>query len=160
MIKGFFLVIIGILLGLSGCYTLKGHVGNSENIAESKRINAFICEYKVDSNSNKINDTLNIVIKEIWLEKMWHFTGPYSLPKIVDNHYQLCILTTAKSLKGFRDSWTIGNDNFSELGDYSDNILGIEMDSIPNRLEYNVYQGSFVYDNIGRKIGRFILKKK
>ena len=156
------IIIIGFLIILTGCYTLKGHVGASDNIIESKKIGAFICEYYVDNYSYKINDTMTILIKEVWLEKMWRYTGMYSKPQIIDNHYQICINTSKNSLKGYRDKWTIGNGPMSEFRDGSDSSLLVNMDTIPqsNEIVYNVFKGSYEFHNIGKLIGKIVLKKK
>lgn len=64
----------------------------SLNISESKIRKVFLCEYKV--NGSKINDTININYKEIWLEKKWsNYLNQENQEKfeVVDSTAQLII---------------------------------------------------------------------
>jgi len=145
---------------MSSCNTLRGHLGISENIAESKKNEVFICLYHTDGNPIKINDTLALSIKEIWLENMWGYSGRQLKSKKTSG-YQLCITLHSNSLRGYNDKWVIGNDQFSRLGEYSDSSLLIEFRNLPDTiLNYKVYEGSFEFDSIGKKLGQIVLKKK
>jgi len=145
---------------LSSCYTLIGHVGVSENIKESKKNGVFVYELRTDSNPFKINDTLAISIKEIWLENMWRYTKELKSQK--DSGYQLCITLNSASLKGYNDKWVIGNNSYSAFGEDSDSSLFTELKSLPDteELKYKIYEGSFEFDSIGKELGQFVLKKK
>ena len=145
---------------MTSCYTLRGHLGTSDNITESKKNGVFIYKLQTDANPYKINDTLAISIKEIWLENMWAYVGLQLKSKKVDG-YQLCITLNSTSLKGYNDKWVIGNDIYSRFGEYSDSSLVIEFQNIPDTiLIYKVYEGSFEFDSIGKELGQFVLNKK
>ena len=64
-----------ILMFLNACNTFTGHRGASECIDESLKRKVFIAEYTTLPNPYIINDSLNITVREAWLEKRWAYTN-------------------------------------------------------------------------------------
>ena len=93
----------------TSCETPSGHTGVSKDIKDSKKRNVFISEYIVNPNPYKINDTLQITVKEAWLEKQWIY-GKKEIETLLfeSENYQLCINTIEEDIKGICSKWTIG----------------------------------------------------
>jgi len=149
------------LLIINSCYTISGHLASSENIEESKKNGVFICALAINQNPYKINDTISVHFKEIWIENIWGYSGTFRLKaqKRENAGFQICI-NFESPLKGYNNVWVIGNDSYTYFGEVADNTLGIELKEIPNTaLHYKIFQGSFEFDSIGKQIGEIILKK-
>jgi len=144
-IKLFFAILI-LCLQYS-CETPAGHIGVSQDIKESKKRKVFIAEYTTMPNPYKINDTLQITVKEAWLEKK----------------YQVCINSEKKDITGiFSYDWMIGTYVEKTMRPSSFSSLMGDFKKLPgDTIEYTVQKGDNLSDN-GDKIiiGKFVLIKK
>lgn len=143
-----------------------GGLGTSLSIEDSKERSVFINEYKAVKNPYKINDSLSITVKSAWLEYQWRYSGQNSeKAEIIENNYQLIIITDKQSLKGYNDSWFIGSkytDKDAFFNGYDNNII-INLDTLPkkNMIEWNV-QSLSKQNRISKTkfiLGKFSLEK-
>jgi len=160
-IKLFFAILI-LCLQYS-CETPAGHIGVSQDIKESKKRKVFIAEYTTMPNPYKINDTLQITVKEAWLEKKWAY--PKNLDETIDleDEYQVCINSEKKDITGiFSYDWMIGTYVEKTMRPSSFSSLMGDFKKLPgDTIEYTVQKGDNLSDN-GDKIiiGKFVLIKK
>lgn len=144
------------------CNDLPGHRGESENITESKKRGVFICEYKTLTNPYQINDTLQIYIKEAWLEEQWAYPQNTN-NTIKTGGFQLCINSNKESLKGIDIDWTIGvnSELYFRESSASSLISDLVVISKNDTIVYLVQAGDNLSDTGEKKIiGKFVLIKK
>ncbi len=150
-------------LALSACETPEGHIGASSDISEAKKRGVFIGEYTVSPNPYMLNDSLQLTIKQAWVEQHWGYGANNST--IASAGYQLCINTTEADETAIEtadahfgisaDLYLRERSNASYLGD-TDTFPG---DSIA----YLVQKGNHFMDDSTQKkviIGKLILIKK
>jgi hypothetical protein len=131
-----FCVLVTISIFSCNFFVENGGLGISLNIKDSKKRKVFINEYKVDNNPYKINDNLSINIKSVWLEHQWLYTGENNeRAEIIENNYQLIIITDKQSLKGYNYTWFIGSKytNKNAFFEGYNNSIIISLDTLPNR---------------------------
>lgn len=104
--KMYFLILFVFIITSCRCILLKGHIGASQDIQESKKRGVFICEYAVEKNPYVINDTLKFNIKKAWLEKQWKYPSNCKETDIIDG-YQIEI-ETLDTIKSYGKNWSIG----------------------------------------------------
>jgi hypothetical protein len=124
-----FLIIICLQI-TSSCNSQQGLRGASSNIEESKKNGIFIHEYFVLENPYKINDTLNITIKHIWLEKQWKYGKNFDA--VVIDGYQLIVESNEEDIKNIDFEWTIGIDSKKYMRRSSKSDLISDFINIPN----------------------------
>lgn len=156
------IILLALLSLFLCCDNGAGFSGVSNNIKESKGRGVFIQEYEVIPNPYKINDSLQITVKEAWIENSWgHSKDPANTVK--GEKYQLCINSLATDLKGFSFDWSIGNnfkDNFRISGK---NSLMVDRNTLPTDsiIKYSVFQGEFLLSDTSKiPIGKFELHRK
>lgn len=158
-----FIWLLSICFLFVNCETPSGHIGVSNDIKESKKRNVFISEYTCSPNPYKINDTLQITIKEAWVEHRWFHSLKEEETLIdTDGDYQLCINTNEKDLIGVCFDWTVGVDFYKNLRLSSKNSLLGDFKSVPtDTIEFKVQAGNTFNEDSSRKIiGKFVLIKK
>lgn len=154
------LILTGLYIGLQSCQALKGHIGASKDIKESKKRDIFVCEYSVTENPFKINDSLKITIKEAWLEKHWRYSENIYKSTSYDG-YQLMINSTEKDLVGVCFDWSIGVDFDMYLRSCSKDGLMGDFKELPNdTLVYLIQKGQTKLSGTPEIIGKLILVKK
>jgi hypothetical protein len=156
------LIISLFLLFFTGCDTHPSSGSISINIAESKKRGVFISEYVANPNPYKINDTLQITVKEAWLEKRWKRSKSGETLLFPPEDYQLCIHSVEKDMKNICSKWTIGlyGDKYIRTSSRS-SLIG-DFKKIPgDTIEYAVQKGRSLSD-IDEKIiiGKFVLIRK
>ena len=147
---------------INGCNTLRGHVGVSDDIKESKRREVFICEYEASPNPYVINDSLQIFVKTAWLEKRWQYPKN-NYETIPIDGFQLVIETNEENLKGYDKTWSIGLDAERYIRTCDKNCLMSDFDSLPtaDKEVWQVQAGnSFNPETEKKIIGNFELIKK
>ncbi|WP_343617508.1 hypothetical protein [Flavobacterium sp.] len=117
-----------LTLFLTSCnfFIENGGLGVSLDILESKKKGVFIQEYKSIPNPIKVHDTLNVNIKSAWLEHTWRYDGAQGqkAKKTNQKKYQIIITTDDRSLRGYNETWIIGNGNDSTFyHGYKNNIV-------------------------------------
>lgn len=131
----FVCLLLSITIFSCNFFVKNGGLGVSLNIEDSKTRKVFINEYKVDDNPYRINDSLSINIKSAWLEYQWRYAGENSEnAEIIENNYQMIIITDKQSLKGYDFTWFIGS-KYTDNAFYEgyDNSIIISLDSFPKR---------------------------
>lgn len=136
--------------------------GISDDIEESKKRHVFLAEYMPLSNPMKINDTLQITVKEAWLECQWFYDKKKYGANIIKDRYQLCINTNENDLKGVCFNWTIGINFDKNIRSSSKNSLVGDFKIIPSdTLEYMVQKGRNLSEQSSKVIlGKITLVKK
>ena len=151
------------LLIFIGCDTPEGFLGASHSIKDAIDRGVYVKEYTVSPNPYKINDSLQITVKEAWLEHQWRHTNIEEGTSIEPGGYQLCVISTEKDLKGMMGSkWSIGITEKKYLHLTSRFSLGGDFKKIPeDTLDFLVKKGSFSIDTTNIQIfGHFILHGK
>ncbi|MCU0440351.1 MAG: hypothetical protein MUC49_20870 [Raineya sp.] len=141
MVKISMILVFAILL-CSGCY--HSGSGRSDSSEHAKKIDVFTTKLKPLQNPIIINDTLQIYIKDVWIEKSWWYTEEGVLPSLKE--YQICVNTNVLSRYGpLEKEWFIGEKPchpyavFEYTGSLVNNekekLWGITMtlDSIPTK---------------------------
>ena len=150
---------------ISSCNPNAGLRGVSNDIAMSKRLGVFVCEYEARPNPYYINDTICFTVKEAYLETFWGQTSGFKAVPRPDNGYQLIIETEENMMKKYprmtRD-WTIGIDwekNIRFAGTHS--MMG-DFKNLPQaeREVWKVMKGDKFNDSVKTIIGEFVLYKK
>jgi hypothetical protein len=145
------------------CESPSGHGGISQDMKDSKKRGVFIAEYKVYPNPYKINDTLQITVKEAWLEKRWmHGKNEEETLLFQPENYQLCINTVEEDVKNMYFDWTIGINGDKYIRSSNESSLVGDFENMPgDTIEYKVQKGNNLSDN-GKKIiiGKLVLIKK
>ena len=156
------LFLAGLVYWFIGTDKFSSGRGISDNIKESKKHNVFLAQYVALSNPIKINDTLQITVKEAWLECQWFYAKNKNGARIIKDRYQLCINTNERDLKGVCFDWTIGIDFDKNLRSSSKNSLVGDFKIIPSdTLEYIVQKGSNLSEQQPKIIlGKITLVKK
>ncbi len=151
-----------LALAINSCETPEGFPGVSDDIKDAKERGVFVKEYTVHPNPYRVNDTLEITVKEAWLEKQWIQTNRKHGTKIENSGYQLAINTNEKDINNENLTWLIGSYHDKYLRTSSCCSLIGDFDYIPgDTIDYIVQNGEFPFDNIEiPNIGRFILVKK
>jgi hypothetical protein len=155
-----------VLLLFSRCESPSGHPGVSDDINDSKKRDVFIKEYRTIKNPYVINDTLQLYVKEAWLEKKW-FNGNKREQTIIINDndsYQLCINSTKESLSKYNAiDWIIGLDFHNSLRLSSNSSLISDFKYFPkDTIQLIVYKGDNLDDLDSSKtiLAKFILIAK
>ncbi len=107
------------LLFIYSCVPYGGQV--SSDIEDSKKMNVFKAEYISKNKIVKINDTILLDIKEIWLEYNWGYSSDGSGVFYKNNNFQLIIILNKKSGYDKLDFFTIFNNEeiyLRECGNY------------------------------------------
>ncbi len=163
LIKGFIFVFYSIFVAiLSSCNTLEGHRGASSEIEDSKKKGVFIQEYTCE-NPNIINDTLQILIDNAWLEREWYYGSNQSEIIVSDSSYQLIVqLTDASSFNSYSYSWLIGVEGNRYFRRCGRNCLITDFKNLPNDVEsWPIQNGSYLNNENDKVIiGNFFLVKK
>jgi hypothetical protein len=160
----FNLILIPLISIFSGCTNnLSGQRGISQDITESKRRGVFITEYTVYPNPYKINDSLQITVKQAWLESHWNY-GEYNDETKVypDGEYQLAVNTVEKDIENVDIYWTIGIDREKYMRISNNQSLISDFKTMPSdTIEFKVQQ-DYDLSKDGEKIiiGKFVLIKK
>jgi hypothetical protein len=158
------LPIIGLIVYLQSCSTPAGHTGVSMDIKESKKRDVFVKEYTVVPNPYKINDSMQITVKEAWLEDHWRY-GKQESETFERDGYQICVNSIKEDVGNYNAvSWCIGIDFEKNLRSSSNSSLMGDFKMLPgDTIEYIVQKGDnlSVYDTVGRVIlGKFVLVAK
>lgn len=151
-----------ILINLFGCNNSAGHSGVSGDIATSKKRGVFVQEYTVQSNPYKINDTLQITVKEAWIEHKWAYSQKSDKIIVLDG-YQLCIKSLQPDLKGIDSKWTIGVNGDKYIRASGKSSLISDFIDLPqgNTISFQVQKGINLSDEGSKEIiGSFELLKK
>lgn len=155
--------ILLICLIYFGCDTPEGHIGASKNISEAKKRGIFISEYTAHPNPCKLNDSLQLTIKEAWMEYRWAYGK--NNQTLIDEGYQLCINTTeADEIKIENAEGIFGVDfdhNLRVSGD--DSFIGDFTSFQGDSIEYLLQHGrSFMNDSTKKKeiLGKLVLVRK
>lgn len=131
-----FCILISISCFSCNFFVENGGIGASTNIEESKARAVFIKEYAASKKQYKINDTLSINVKSAWLEHQWRYSGAENeKAEIVNDKYQLIIVSDKESLKGYYSTWFIGSDYTDKdafYKGYQNNII-INLDTLPKK---------------------------
>src|SRR5687768_6933762 len=98
-----------LLICFISCNPSAGFRGASSSIAESKRRNVFVSEYKPISNPYWINDTIKIHVLNAWVKKTWAYGSGIGQTIKLDD-YQMIIVTGEADLEGYSYQWFIGVD--------------------------------------------------
>ena len=161
-------VLIAIFLGIN--YALERaylHFGPviSGTIEESKGRGVFIKEYTVPSNPCKINDTLQITVKEAWVEYEWYFGDNENETNVLaDPGYQIRVNSTKQDIGKYNSiDWSIGIRGDKYLVPCSRSSLEGRLENLPgDTIEYIVVKGCIVnnMDTTGKVLGKFVLIKK
>jgi hypothetical protein len=131
---------IFFILAITACGTLDKIRGVSESIEDSKKENCFVFQYKPLKNNYVFNDSIQLDIKEAFLETGWAWEkGSHSHSKSLNlwktepnEKYQFVLILNehkGKPLSHFLDIWELSNNG--ELRYYTNNILFFPMDTIP-----------------------------
>jgi len=159
LVIGFF-----VLNTIIGRMELVGSSGISSNIIESKKRGVFIKEYTSSPNPYKINDTLQVTIKEAWLEYRWYYCDNLDEAGIYPGfQYHLCIRSTKQDIckyKPFDISIGISGDKYMRISS-SSSLVG-DFKSMPgDTIEYIVAKGRLQnnMDTIGIVLGKLVLIK-
>lgn len=142
------------------CEDLKGRLGASSTIENSKTNGVFISEYKPLTNSGRITDSINIYVGKVWLEKKWRYSD--NLKSNAVEGYQMILESNKNDLKGFAIDWTIGIDFKKNWRFCSANNIMTDFDNLPSdTIIWKVQKGDN-FDSLSKKkiIGEFILVKK
>ncbi len=145
-----------------GCMvTLKGHTAASQTENESKDRGVFLCEYIPLSNPYKINDTIVLHIKNVWIEKHWRYGSRWNDTYTYDG-YQLIIETEEKDLIGYDWNWYIGVNTNAYIRECGKKCLISDFEKIPDdTLKWQVQNKRNLIDSRPKIIiGEFILRKK
>lgn len=151
-----------ILINLFGCNYSAGHRGVSGSIDESKKRGVFVQEYMSSSTPYRINDTLQVTVKEAWIERQWAHSQDLNQTIIVDG-YQLCIKSVEADLQGIDFKWTIGINGDKYIRRSSKSALISDFVELPSgdTVVYQVQKGSNLSDESSKEIvGKFELVKK
>lgn len=151
-----------ILINLIGCNNSAGHRGVSGNIDESKNRGVFVQEYMSSSTPYKINDTLQVTVKEAWIERQWAHSQDPNQTISVDG-YQLCIKSVEADLQGIDFKWTIGINGDKYIRRSGKSALISDFVELPSgdTVVYQVQKGSNLSDESSKEIvGKFELVKK
>jgi hypothetical protein len=158
-----FLLIFTSAISSCNLFITNGNLGASEDIEDSKKREVFVCEYKTAQNPYKINDTLSIVVKSAWLEHQWRYKGLFSQnAEIEKDGYQLIVITSEGSLKGYGKNWLIGisGDRSFRYASYDALITDFKAFPKGNIIEWKVQDGAQLSGSIPKNvIGAFVLKK-
>lgn len=156
-----FNVISLFLLFMISCESPRGFSGVSDSMEDAKNRGVFICEYTVPNNPVKVNDSISIYVKEVWLEQAWGH-GAKRQDTYPVNGYQICINSDKKSLLGIDDNWSIGIDYDFYLRESSNSSLIGDLKEIPKNdsLIYFVRKGENIKGDSNIILGKFILIKK
>jgi hypothetical protein len=134
-----------LLISIFSCCTnnLSGQRGISQDITESKRRGVFKTEYTVYPNPYKINDSLQITVKQAWLESHWNY-GEYNDETKVypDGEYQLAVNTVEKDIENVDIYWTIGIDREKYMRTSNNQSLISDLKTMPSdTIEFKVQTG-------------------
>lgn len=137
--------------------------GISLDIEDSKRKKVFIEQLAVNK-TIYINDTLDLYIKEAWIEKMWTHKCQEKIEEresFRGYKYQLCI-NSNKDLKKYDVEWQIGYDFINSFRQCSKTSLVMDLkESNLDNYCIPVYKGYLQKDSTKNiKIGEFCLKSK
>lgn len=155
--------ILLICLIYFSCETPEGHIGASRDISEAKKRGIFISEYTAHPNPCKLNDSLQLTIKEAWIENKWAYGKDNQT--IIDEGYQLCINTTEADENKIDNAGGIFGVDFDHnlrlSGD--DSFIG-DFNYVPgDSIEYLLQHGrNFMNDSTKKKeiIGKLVLIRK
>ena|SRR5688572_8537460 len=150
-----------LLICFTSCTLSPGVKGVSSSIAESKRRDVFISEYKPPSNPYWINDTIKIHVLNSWVEKTWAYgSGIGNTIKL--DEYQMIIVTGESDLERYRSEWFIGLDGKRSFRTCAESCLLSDFDSLPKPREFWAVQNRDILYNTSNKtiIGRFEMVKK
>jgi hypothetical protein len=150
-----------LLICLTSCTLSAGFKGVSSSIAESKRRNVFVSEYKPPSNPYWINDTIKIHVLKSWVEKTWAYGSGIGNTIELDE-YQMIIVTGESDLEGYDSRWYIGIDYKRYFRTCAKSCLLSDFDSLPKAIEQWPVQDNDELGSASRKtiIGRFEMMKK
>jgi hypothetical protein len=132
--------ILLLLLLFISCETPAGHTGVSNDIDDSKKRGVFISEYVVNPNPYKINDSLQITVKEAWLERRWRYgKNEDETLTFPPENYQLCINTVEEDIKNAASKWTIGLNGDKYIRTSGRNSLMGDFQNMPgDTIKYEV----------------------
>jgi len=175
MKKKFFIIIILVIVVLIallwrlnfilGQEYLKWGPVISSSINESKKRCVFIKEYIPLTNPYMINDTLQIMVKEAWIEYQWYYGDKVNETWIPpESKYQLRINSNEHDLGKYTGiDWTIGINDDKYLRKCGLASLRGDFKNMPgDTIEYIVAKGALQnnMDTIGKVLGKFVLIKK
>lgn len=101
----------------------------SQSIEESKQNGVFVREYEAPGGCWKINDTIEVRIKRVWLENHWRFDHNYH--PFPTGGYQMILETNKKDINGHDMSWRVGIDGFAYWRKCSQSALITDIPSLP-----------------------------
>jgi len=155
--------ILHLIFIVTSCQTPRGFPGVSDYIKDSKERGVFIQEYTVYPNPYKINDSMQITVKEAWVERQWIHTSKPKGAKIREKGYQLAINTTEEDLEGVTLDWVIGIYSDKYVHPSSANSLVGDLDTIPGDTICYLVQNEMSKWRLNKQpnvVGRFVLVKK
>lgn len=162
MIKRVFVFLgFGALTILYSCNPLRGHVGMSNSINESKSRGVFVSEYEPESNPIRINDSLVFQVDQAWLEKNWKYSD--NNKSIVIDGYQLIIRLVNTVPEGFDQTWTIGVEFKRHIRTCGKRCLITDFDVLPsNNMEsWPIQRGWKLTNDLDKEvIGQIRFNKK
>ena len=151
----------------------KGAPHISETTSQSKEVKAFVAEYKIDSLSLGINDSLvkydlqKIKLSELeyWIEKVWGIDYKYIFFEEINfgNGFRLHI-TDPTSLKSQEQVFPFIGFKFKNTSQDSGkngkggSVCVLNIDSIPPSIDLEVYLS--LDHSTDKEIGNIILEKK
>jgi len=137
----------------------------SSSIDESERRCVFIKEYISPSNPCKINDTLEIMVKEAWIEYQWYYGDNVNETWVPQNsRYQLRINSIKQDVGKYTGiDWSIGISGDKYLRSCGSTSLRGDFRNMPgDTIEYIVVKGGLQnnMDTTGKVLGKFVLLEK
>lgn len=144
---------------LAGCFnSLKGSLGASANIAESKKRGVFVEQYYPHGAFLLAGDSLQVPIKEAWIEKHWYYPANVDESVVADG-YQLIVISEEKAVIDYPHRFTIGvaSDKYfrpagksSIMTDFKELPQGDSIEWVVQRKYY--FADSQPRDTIGRAV--------
>lgn len=96
---------------------LKGSPGWSKSIEESKFRGVYLYEYQPNVNTLRINDTIEVNVKEVWMENRWlydSFMNKSNIPSGLRGKSQFCMTVDEANMNAYKQNWNIcriGSEN-------------------------------------------------
>lgn len=135
----------------------------SQTMEESKERGVFICEYTTPQNPFRINDSIQLHLKDCWLEKHWEHRKDSEKGTRVIAGYSLIMEVAEEDILGYNKGWTISDDSvvryFRKCGI---ECLMTDFDSLPQSREIWSVRSGKARLEIAKNpiIGELILIKK
>lgn len=143
LLSTLFFFLATILLSCSNIN--QGLGGMSQSMEESKTEGVFIAEYYCSPNNYiSVGDSINLEIKEIWLEHNWKYGENYKRVTHHSTANQLCVLLKDTLPRSYYYDWTIGlnSDLYCRPCGSTCLISDLSGNSIQDTIYYEIQLGS------------------